>query len=184
MASKVQVIDEFLPPPHWENLLNNMGLNGKSNNFPWFYMPYVTYNDTHYMELEKESAGQFTHLFWDPNQGSTDTFQIIQPALQMLEVYSIIRIKANMQLRTGTTQQNALHRDTGDFPIDCTTMILYMNTNNGYTHFEDGTKVESVANRICFFPNHMLHGSATCTDEKFRSVINFNLHCKDPESWH
>ena len=61
MASKVQVIDEFLPPHHWENLLNNMGLNGKSNNFPWFYMPYVTYNDTHYMELEKESAGQFTH---------------------------------------------------------------------------------------------------------------------------
>ena len=184
MASEVKVIDEFLPPDMWVNLTDNMGLNGKSNNFPWFYMPYVTYNDTHYMEQEKESAGQFIHLFWDPNQGSTSTFHIIHPVLRMLEFYSIVRIKANMQLRTETTQENALHCDTGDFPIDCTTMILYMNTNNGYTHFEDGTKVESVANRLCFFPNHMLHGGATCTDEKNRAVINFNLICKEPQSWH
>jgi len=55
-----------------------------------------------------------------------------------------------------------------------TTAILYMNTNNGYTKFEDGTKVESVANRMITFPANMKHSGTSCTDEKTRVVINFN----------
>jgi len=51
---------------------------------------------------------------------------------------------------------------------------LYVNTNNGYTKFEDGTKVESVANRLVTFPANMKHKGTSCTDEKIRVVINFN----------
>ena len=55
-----------------------------------------------------------------------------------------------------------------------TTSIFYMNTNNGYTKFEDGTKIESVANRLVSFPSNMKHKGSSCTDEKIRVVINFN----------
>ena len=49
-----------------------------------------------------------------------------------------------------------------------------MNTNNGYTEFEDGTKVESVANRFVSFPEKMKHRGTSCTDKKTRIVININ----------
>ena len=55
-----------------------------------------------------------------------------------------------------------------------TTSIFYVNTNNGYTKFEDGTKVESVANRMLTFPANMKHIGTSCTDEQTRVVINFN----------
>ena len=55
-----------------------------------------------------------------------------------------------------------------------TTSIFYVNTNNGYTKFEDGTKVESVANRLVSFPANKKHTGTSCTDEKTRVVINFN----------
>ena len=57
-----------------------------------------------------------------------------------------------------------------------TTSIFYVNTNNGYTKFEDGTKVESVANRMITFPSNMKHTGTSCTDEKKRIVINFNYY--------
>ena len=55
-----------------------------------------------------------------------------------------------------------------------TTSIFYVNTNNGYTKFEDGTKVESVANRMVTFSTNMKHLGTSCTNEKRRIVINFN----------
>ena len=54
------------------------------------------------------------------------------------------------------------------------TSILYLNTNNGYTRFEDGTKVESVANRMVTFPNQMMHTGTTTTDSEYRLVLNLN----------
>ena len=55
-----------------------------------------------------------------------------------------------------------------------TTAIFYLNSNNGYTEFEDGTKVESVANRFVSFPSTLKHRGTSCTDENVRVVINFN----------
>ena len=69
-----------------------------------------------------------------------------------------------------------MHIDVeGEDVPDCVrTSILYMNTNDGYTLFEDGTKVESVMNRLITFPYNMKHAGTTCTDVPFRMVINFN----------
>ena len=52
--------------------------------------------------------------------------------------------------------------------------IYYINTNNGYTKLEDGTKVSSIANRMLFFDGSKNHQSTNCTDEKIRLNINFN----------
>ena len=45
---------------------------------------------------------------------------------------------------------------------------------NGYTIFEDGAKVESVANRMITFPANVKHKGTSCSDEKTRVNINFN----------
>jgi len=49
-----------------------------------------------------------------------------------------------------------------------------MNTCDGYTLFEDGTKIESIANRLVTFPNGMKHTGTSTTNASFRMVINFN----------
>ena len=54
------------------------------------------------------------------------------------------------------------------------TGVLYMNTCNGYTAFENDTQVQSVANRFVSFPAYMRHTGTTTTDEKVRVVVNFN----------
>ena len=54
------------------------------------------------------------------------------------------------------------------------TSIFYINTNNGYTEFEDGTVINSVANRLVSFPLNTKHRMATQTDTQRRIVVNFN----------
>ena len=58
--------------------------------------------------------------------------------------------------------------------IPYTTAIFYVNSNNGYTEFENGAIVESEENRMVVFPAEMKHRGTSCTDKKIRVVINFN----------
>ena len=50
-----------------------------------------------------------------------------------------------------------------------------MNTNNGFTLFENGEKVKSVANRLMIFDGLEKHCSVVQTDETARYIININL---------
>ena len=54
-------------------------------------------------------------------------------------------------------------------------IIANINTNNGYTEFENGEKVKSVANRLVMFPSNFEHRGVTQTDEQTRIMINFNF---------
>ena len=87
------------------------------------------------------------------------------------------KIKANLLTRTPNIIENTFHVDDvrpEEKLKQLTTSIFYVNTNNGYTKFEDGTKVESIANRMVTFPTNMKHKGASCTDKRTRVVINFN----------
>ena len=67
------------------------------------------------------------------------------------------------------------HIDQGNCnDIPWKTAILYMNTNDGYTEFESGEIVESVANRVVIFSGTKMHRGTTCTDAKRRVVMNIN----------
>ena len=102
----------------------------------------------------------------------------MNPILEIINPLSLLRIKANLLTRTPKIIENEFHVDLTDLSEEkskqVTTSIFYVNTNNGYTEFEDGTKVESVANRLVTFPANMKHTGTFCTDEKTRVVINFN----------
>ena len=150
--------------------------------FPWYYNPIIVFPDD-------EDKYQFSHLFYDSYVPTSKNIEIINPILAKADVQSIWRIKANLLTRTSNIVENKFHRDMGRMyqngvEIDAsvhekilsqiTTSIFYVNTNNGYTKFEDGTKIESVANRLVSFSSNMKHKGTSCTDEKIRVVINFN----------
>ena len=56
------------------------------------------------------------------------------------------------------------------------TAIFYLNTNNGYTKFQDNTiqDVNSVANRLITFDGSLQHAGCSCTDQNVRVVLNIN----------
>ena len=87
---------------------------------------------------------------------------------------SILRIKSNLQMRTSEIIKNKFHQDYNEDFDGVKTSIYYLNTNNGYTEFEDGTIIESIGNRLVTFPCNMKHRGTTCTNKPFRIVINFN----------
>ena len=161
----MQIIDNFIPPKIFEEVQSRMLGYG----FPWMWNDFVTKED------KSEDEFQFIHSFYAPLSGVvtpyTEYRKILAPYVDNMNVTSLMRIKANLNVRTAEPVARKLHRD---FEVDCKTAIAYINTNNGYTLFEDGTKVECVANRIVIFDSKMLHAGVTCTDEKRRVVINFN----------
>ena len=139
------------------------------------------YNDSAGL-YDSDNEFQFEHLFYINNSPSSTKIEKLNSLLIKIDTISIWRIKANLLTRTPTIVENEFHVDVGDISEEklkqLTTSIFYMNTNNGYTKFEDGTKVESVANRMVTFPANMKHTGTSCTDEKTRIVINFNYFKK------
>jgi len=116
---------------------------------------------------------QFINMMYLDFMPQGNEFHIIEPIIRSpkLRVTSLFRVKANMNPRTQEIIKHGFHLDV---PYNETTAIYYVNSNNGYTEFEDGTKVESVANRLVKFDSNIRHTGTTCTDSKIRCVINFN----------
>ena len=160
----MKVIDDFLPSFEFEKLQSIL----MSDTFPWFY------NDSLVYRGDKKYG--LIHLFYNPRPELEHVevstyFSILNYTLQKLECKKIYRIKANLNLRT-------LFHDKGGYHIDATgsthTSILYMNTNNGWTHVKGYDRVRSVSNRMVIFDSNLKHTGVTCTNEKRRVMINFN----------
>ena len=98
-------------------------------------------------------------------------FDIVKPILQKLNVKLLYRLKLNMTTGSAKLHESNLHVDV---PDDCKTSVFYVNTNNGYTKFEDGTKIYSKANRLITFNSQMKHCGTNTTDSKYRIVLNIN----------
>ena len=52
--------------------------------------------------------------------------------------------------------------------------ILSINTCDGYTKLKDGTKIDSIENRILLFDASKPHTPSTTTDQPVRINININ----------
>ena len=166
----IDIKDNFLPIREFERMHSEL----MAWNFPWYTSKIV--NDT---EHNRNNNFQFTHLFYERYSPVDETVNILQPVLQIIQPIAIFKIKANMMPNQNAIIEHGFHHDVTDsefHPIKdhMKTSILYMNTNNGYTKFEDGTIIESVANRFVTFPNHTEHTGTTTSDSDYRLVINFN----------
>ena len=144
------------------------------DDFPWFYNPGI-------ISLEDEQGRfMFTHQLHDNRHGSSSFFPLVEPLLERLKVkHSLWRVKANLTTQTKKPYQADYHEDLDIFTeagLSYKTAIYYVNTNNGYTKFENGGKVECVRNRLVIFDGKERHTSVSCTDEKRKIVINFNFN--------
>lgn len=164
----MKIIDNFLSITEFklaQALLMDYG-------FPWMWNDSVT-NQVGYSD---PNEFQFVHSFYEPLSGVVTDFpkwlEIIKPYGDKFKPISLMRIKANLNV---ATQKHITREFHTDFNVKCTTAIAYINNNNGYTLFEDGTKVESKENRVVIFNSQMRHAGIPCTDKKRRIVINFNF---------
>lgn len=168
---EIKVYDNFLSAEKYHSISDPM----LSPFFPWYFHDAIVYDTAE--EVEDPRMFQFSHIFFDRVQMG-DTFRLLQPFVEKMKPSSLIRVKANLQPNTETIRQNPFHIDykhSGDYE-NAKTAIYYVNTNNGKTVFEDGTKVDSVANRLVVFNPRLKHAGTTCTDQKCRIVINFNYY--------
>ena len=61
-----------------------------------------------------------------------------------------------------------------DYPFSHSSALLSLNTCDGYTKLKDGTKIDSIANRILLFDASEEHCSTTTTNVPARFNININ----------
>ena len=132
-----------------------------SNQIPWMYGE----------DLPNSDNFQFVHMLYTYDQPVSNYFQQIHPLLSAMDLASVCRVKVNMNPRTSNIVNYGFHVDV---PFKCKTSILYLNTNDGYTMFEDGTKIESIENRLVTFDSSTKHSGTSCTDQKVRLVLNIN----------
>ena len=160
MEGSYRVVDNFLPEDQFEMLRKIV----MSNYFPWCYF---------WGRGEEEITKDFFfHNFYRKGEKqSSGYFDILRPTLkELVGDGELVRVKGVLTTQSAEHHNSGFHSDYGDI----TTSIYYINTCNGWTEFERGGKVESVANRMLIFDSNLIHGGVSCTDEKTRIVINFN----------
>ena len=163
----MKIEDDFLKQEDFDKIQKLML---EPEGFPWFYADKIVFED----DVDKF---QFIHAFYNNHIPMSLFIHELDSIITIIQPFSIVKIRAKLLTRTSEIIESTFHVD---IPLleenlkQWTTSIFYMGTNNGYTKFEDGTKVESVANRMVTFPADMKHLGTSCTDENIRVVINFN----------
>jgi hypothetical protein len=166
----IEIIDNFLSKEDFENIKNTMF----SSNFSWYY------NSKKTLEEDSDHNFQFVHIFYNNYSINSEYMQILNPVINKLNPLALVRIKANLTVKTNEVVDYGYHTD---FKTDTKlySAVYYINNNNGYTKFENNKIVESKENRMVIFDSQLLHTGTTHTDERLRVLINFNFYKRPSE---
>ena len=166
MTIKTQVIDDFLNKDDFEKIKSIIF----DVEFPIFWNNNVTFANEH---LDyKLDRYYLTHVLYTDNKPNSDFYDIISEIfLEKLKVKALNRMKINIYPRSDTLLEHGYHRDR---PYEHIGSLFSLNTCDGYTLFKDGTKIESVENRMIIFDASLLHTSTNTTNVNRRVNINFN----------
>tara|TARA_B100001094_G_C17737671_1_gene579616 strand:+ start:93 stop:575 length:483 start_codon:yes stop_codon:yes gene_type:complete len=160
----MQVIDNFLDKKQFD-LIHDEITGWK---FPWYYQEGKVSKD--------DGLPSLTHCFFHFSVIESNWFDMLRPIIDKNNMMALRRVKANFDYANLKPRRLSLHTDAPDGLESMKTGILYINTNNGKTYFEDGTEIDSVANRMVIFDSKMKHGTITQTDTQTRIIINFNWY--------
>ena len=159
----MKVINNFLKNKEVFKDIQNTLLG---NTFPYYY------NDNTAGPADK-SDYFFSHmLYYDDQQKSSYFNRIVMPIIGHLEYTYLHRAKINCYTKKAKHIKTAMHVD---LQRKHTVALFSVNTNNGYTLFENGEKVVSVENQLVVFDGSIKHCSVAQTDENLRVNININL---------
>lgn len=165
----IKVIDNFLPDEQFVELQNLL----TSNWFPWYKLDYKINPNTKLEHHNEKYNMQLIHTFYNNHRPWSEFLQYLDCINQIINPLALVKIKANLSMPTEQNVKYALHQDFANDKI--TTGIFYINTNNGYTYFDDNTQIDSIENRMVMFNSKTMHAGTTCTDEKYRIVLNLNF---------
>ena len=169
----LKIIDNFLTDNDFNLLVSNtIGRNdGQQVQFR------VVSNVENFGAIEENWSWYMINMLY-----STDTpqneicgkiYEMFVPKFKKLANFkTMIRIKMNAYPYTNVVKE---HKEHIDFNYEHIGAVFSLNTCDGYTKFSDGTKVESVSNRIVFFDASKYHQSTTTSNAKLRYNINFNF---------
>ena len=173
--SKIEIIDNFLNKDDFEKLRKFL----MSPNSQWRFVDFIAHKD----KRDQDKDGYFVHSFTDRDPNTfVERFEV-SPHLQKvgklldsinkkLNFREILRIRSSLYPRREKQKPDPYHVD---YNFDHKVCIFYVNTNNGFTLFENGEKVNSVANRLLIFDGLEKHCSVVQTDTTARYIININL---------
>ena len=171
--NNIEVIDNYLHKREhqliYDYFTGALDKGDNANSCAWTFFPGCS------MLGDDDNWFHFTQLIFASHTILSPAFDLMRPIIQKENMSAIARIKANCMIMTEQLKvfTNGFHCD---FRGHLTTGIYYINSNDGYTLFENGTKVESVANRFCRFDCNLKHTATTCTNSTTRLLINFNYH--------
>ena len=171
-----QVIDNFLDKDYF-NILRRLFMeedNGAEIRTSWLYESTISYPQDHERFIEEEVEDNLfymTHTFYDHFTPASNFYENIIPILTKLKLRSLIRVKGNFYPNTEILHEHQMH---ADYDFSHSSAILSLNTCDGYTKLKDGTKIDSVANRILLFDSSEEHCSTTTTNVPARINLNIN----------
>lgn len=160
--NNITIKKNYLPKQQFKKLKDLL----MDYDFPWFYASFnASPNDT--------KGFHFFHLLYNNDKVNSDYYDIVlNPILKKQKYNKLIRAKCNLY----TLRDQSIK---SDYHIDNTfahKVLLYsINTNNGFTLFENGQKIQSIENQLIIFDGLMKHCSVSQTDQNIRVNININL---------
>lgn len=160
----IKIIDNFLKPKLFDTIYSNVVMSYHHN---WRFAEALNANHT----LD-DNEFYFESLIYQEGTIYLSNYQFFESFWTLLNIKELLRIKANCYPSKENLVEHAPHFD---YPFDHNGAILYLNTCDGYTKLHDGTKVESVKNRLLLFNAGLRHQSTNCTNAKARFNINFNF---------
>ena len=169
----LKIIDNFLTDNDFNLLVSNtIGRNdGHQVQFR------VVSNVENFGAIEENWSWYMINMLYSmdtpQNEICGKIYEMFVPKFKELANFkTMIRIKINAYPYTNVVKEHKKHIDFDYFNIGA---VFSLNTCDGYTKFADGTKVESIANRIVFFDASKKHQSTTTSNAKLRYNINFNF---------
>lgn len=176
----ITVIDNFLSQFE-ADVLSNMIMDQK---ILWSCSSTVHDDNPLSPRCEPKYNFQMCHVFLENKSQvmiNKNTFHLLGALITRINPSEWVRIKMNLNPCNSQIIEHGYHIDHSLSRNDSWTAIYYVNSNNGYTVFEDGSKIESVKNRLVLFQSQIRHSGTTCTDIYARLVLNLNFYKDDIE---
>ena len=157
-----QVLDNYFPLDYFYSLRNKIINTG----FQWQFATKVNHEQTN------NNDSYFCQNIYQDHMPKTFLWDDINYILsEYLHGEGILRAKVNLYIKTSKIIEHAKHVD---YEIPHKGAIIYLNTCDGFTRLHDGTKIESVENRLLLFDSSKPHNSTSTTNALGRYNININ----------
>ena len=151
----IDIKDDFFP----EEIIHDLEFCMLGNNFAWFLQDNI-----------------IQHNFWKNNNYSNRYNDICRAWIDLyFKPTALISVKGKLYSKTKEIKEHGFDADFDYKHKNCMTSIICINTNNGYTMFDDGEKVSSLENRLLVFNGLKKHCSVVQTDTSARFIININI---------